>query len=175
MFEETEWDGLGQEDVDTAENAELAVEAARKSIVMLKNDGILPLRGVKTVGVIGPNADNRIALAGNYHGTASRYITPLEGIEDEAEKRGIKVLYSLGCTMSTRHDEDLAQENDRLSEALAVAEHSDAVVLVLGLDETLEGEQHDMGNSGWGADKSRLKLPGFQEKLMEAVTVEYSL
>ena len=169
MFEETEWDGLGQEDVDTAENAELAVEAARKSIVMLKNDGILPLRGVKTVGVIGPNADNRIALAGNYHGTASRYITPLEGIEDEAEKRGIKVMYSLGCTMSTRHDEDLAQENDRLSEALTVAEHSDAVVLVLGLDETLEGEQHDMGNSGWGADKTSLKLPGFQEKLMEAV------
>lgn len=169
MFGETEWDGLGQKDVDTPENAELATEAARKSIVMLKNDGVLPLKGISSIGVIGPNADSRIALAGNYHGTASRYITPLEGIEDEAWKRGITVRYSLGCTLSSLKDEDLAHEDDRLSEALAVAESSDVVVLVLGLDETLEGEQHDMGNSGWGADKTSLRLPGLQQKLMEAV------
>lgn len=169
MFGETEWDGLGQKDVDTPENAELAAEAARKSIVMLKNDGVLPLKGISSIGVIGPNADSRIALAGNYHGTASRYITPLEGIEDEAWKRGITVRYSLGCTLSSLKDEDLAHEDDRLSEALAVAESSDVVVLVLGLDETLEGEQHDMGNSGWGADKTSLRLPGLQQKLMEAV------
>ena len=167
MFGETEWDGLGQKDVDTPENAELATEAARKSIVMLKNDGVLPLRDIASIGVIGPNADSRIALAGNYHGTASRYITPLEGIEDEAWKRGITVRYSLGCTLSSLKDEDLAHEDDRLSEALAVAESSDVVVLVLGLDETLEGEQHDMGNSGWGADKTSLRLPGLQQKLMD--------
>ena len=56
-----------------------------------------------------------------------------------------------------------------MSEALAVAESCDVVVLVLGLDETLEGEEHDTGNSGWGADKTSLKLPGMQEKLLETV------
>lgn len=169
MFGETEWDNLGIEDVDTPEHADVAIEAARKSIVLLKNDGVLPLRNLSSIGVIGPNADNRIALAGNYHGTASRYITPLEGIEDEARRRGINVKYSLGCTKASLHDEDLAQTGDRMSEALAVAENCDVVILVLGLDETLEGEQHDTGNSGWGADKTSLKLPGMQEKLLETV------
>ncbi len=169
MGEKTEWDGFGINDVDTAEARSLSLEAARKSIVMLKNDGILPLENIKTLGVIGPNADNRIALAGNYHGTASRYVTPLEGIEDEAERRGVRVLYSLGCHLSDTRDEHLAKEDDRFSEAAAVTAASDAVVLVLGLDETLEGEQHDNSNFGWGADKSSLVLPGHQEKLLDLV------
>ena len=169
MDEKTEWDGLGIKDVCTPEAKALALEAARKSIVMLKNDGILPLKNIKTLGVIGPNADNRVALYGNYHGTASRYITPLEGIEDEAEKRGVRVLYSLGCCLTDLRAEHLAKEDDRFSEASAVADASDAVVLILGLDETLEGEQHDNSNFGWGADKSSLDLPGRQGKLLELV------
>ena len=76
---------------------------------------------------------------------------------------------AFSCLFQLALTEDLAHEDDRLSEALAVAESSDVVVLVLGLDETLEGEQHDMGNSGWGADKTSLRLPGLQQKLMEAV------
>ena len=169
MDEKTEWDGLGIKDVCTPEAKALALEAARKSIVMLKNDGILPLKNIKTLGVIGPNADNRVALYGNYHGTASRYITPLEGIEDQAEKRGVRVLYSLGCCLTDLRAEHLAKEDDRFSEASAVADASDAVVLILGLDETLEGEQHDNSNFGWGADKSSLDLPGRQGKLLELV------
>ena len=73
MFDETEWDSLGIDDIDTAENHELAVKAAAESFVLLKNDGILPLRNIRSLAVIGPNADNRTALVGNYHGTASRY------------------------------------------------------------------------------------------------------
>ena len=140
MFDETEWDSLGIEDIDTPEHHELAIKAAAESFVLLKNDGILPLKSVRSLAVIGPNADNRVALSGNYHGTASRYITPLEGIEDEAWKRGIKVRYSLGCPLLSHHDESLAKEDDRFSEALEAAKSSDAVILVLGLDETLEGE-----------------------------------
>lgn len=169
MFDETEWDSLGIDDIDTAENHELAVKAAAESFVLLKNDGILPLRNIRSLAVIGPNADNRTALAGNYHGTASRYITPLEGIEDEAEKRGIKVRYSLGCPLFSHHDEPLAKEDDRFSEALEAAESSDAVILVLGLDETIEGEQPDDDNSGIGSDRNDLHLPGHQEKLLEFI------
>ncbi len=169
MFDETEWDSLGIEDIDTPEHHELAIKAAAESFVLLKNDGILPLKSVRSLAVIGPNADNRVALSGNYHGTASRYITPLEGIEDEAWKRGIKVRYSLGCPLLSHHDESLAKEDDRFSEALEAAESSDAVILVLGLDETLEGEQPDDGNSGIGSDRKSLHLPGRQEKLLELI------
>ena len=165
MFDETEWDSLGIDDIDTAENHELAVKAAAESFVLLKNDGILPLRNIRSLAVIGPNADNRTALAGNYHGTASRYITPLEGIW----KRGIKVRYSLGCPLLSHHDESLAKEDDRFSEALEAAKSSDAVILVLGLDETLEGEQPDDGNSGIGSDRKSLHLPGRQEKLLDLI------
>lgn len=170
MFDETEWDNLDITDVETSENLELAYDAAVEGSVMLKNSGILPLSGeVRTIGVIGPNADNRTALYGNYHGTSSAPITPLAGIRREAEKRGIRVLYSTGCPLSGVKDDFLAQSDDRRSEALAVAEHSDVVVLVLGLDETLEGEQQDVRDNGWGADKKTLHLPGLQEKLLERV------
>ena len=137
MFDRTEWDSLGLDDVDTPEHHELALQAAAESFVLLKNNGVLPLKNIKSIAVIGPNADNRTALGGNYHGTASRYITPLEGIEDEAEKRGIKVRYSLGCPLLSHHDEPLAKEDDRFSEALEAALSSDVSILVLGLDETL--------------------------------------
>ena len=169
MFDRTEWDSLGLDDVDTPEHHELALQAAAESFVLLKNNGVLPLKNIKSIAVIGPNADNRTALAGNYHGTASRYITPLEGIEEEAEKRGIKVRYSLGCPLLSHHDEPLAKEDDRFSEALEAALSSDVTILVLGLDETLEGEQPDDGNPGIGSDRKTLGLPGHQEKLLDLI------
>ena len=61
---------------------------------IVKNDGILPLnkKKLKTIGVIGPNANSREALIGNYHGTASRYVTVLEGIQDYVGD-DVRVLY----------------------------------------------------------------------------------
>ena len=169
MFDRTEWDSLGLDDVDTPEHHELALQAAAESFVLLKNNGVLPLENIKSIAVIGPNADNRTALAGNYHGTASRYITPLEGVEEEAGKRGIKVRYSLGCPLLSHHDEPLAKEDDRFSEALEAALSSDVTILVLGLDETLEGEQPDDGNPGIGSDRKTLGLLGHQEKLLDLI------
>ena len=61
----------------------IAHKAALESIVLLKNEnGILPLKEneIKTLGIIGPNADSRAALIGNYHGTSSEYVTVLEGV-----------------------------------------------------------------------------------------------
>ena len=66
---------------DSAEHRALALQAARESIVLLKNDGVLPLsKSVKKIAVIGPNADDRQPLLGNYNGTPSSAVTPLEGI-----------------------------------------------------------------------------------------------
>jgi beta-glucosidase len=87
--------------VDSKEHKELALEAARKSIVLLKNENsLLPLRkDVKTVAVIGPNADQWQMLLGNYNGLPSKAITPLEGIREKLGT-GSNVLYSLGCELA---------------------------------------------------------------------------
>ena len=148
----------------------LSEEAARKSVVLLKNDGILPLKleNMRTIGVIGPNANDRMSLIGNYHGTASRYITVLEGIQDYVGDKA-RVLYAEGSHLYRDRVEGLALPSDRLAEAQTVAEHSDVVVLVVGLNENLEGEEMHESNAGGSGDKLDLLLPEPQRRLMEAV------
>lgn len=170
LFEKTEFDDIPYEKIECKEHIDLAIEAARKSIVMLKNDGILPINkeSVKTIGVIGPNANSRLALKANYYGTSSRYITLLEGIQDEAQD--LRVLYSKGCELVKDRTETLAFEHDRIMEAVTVAEHSDVVILCLGLDETMEGEELDQGNNSGSGDKKDLELPKVQRLLLEKIT-----
>ena len=170
LFDGSEYDDIPYEVVECKEHIQLARDAARKSAVLLKNNGVLPLKKseINTIGVIGPNADSRVALIGNYHGTASRYITVLEGIQDEAGD-DIRVLYSEGSGLWNHKVEGLAWDQDRISEAQIVAEHSDVVILAVGLDETLEGEEMDQGNHVGSGDKVDLKLPDVQMELIEKV------
>ena len=92
------YNAIPYETIECPEHLALSEEAARRSVVLLKNDGLLPLNSkIRTIGVIGPNANDRMALIGNYHGTASRYIiTVLEGIQDYVGDRA-RVLYAEGC------------------------------------------------------------------------------
>ncbi len=168
MFDETEFDGLGYMDVETREHLDVSLEAARNACVLLSNDGILPLdkSKINTIGVIGPNAQSRKALMGNYHGTASRYVTILEGIQDAFDGR---VLFSEGCHLFRDRVEGLGLPGDRIAEAVIVAEHSDVVVLCVGLDETLEGEQGDASNTDASGDKLTLALPEPQRLLVKKV------
>ena len=170
MGEGSEFDKIPYEVVECNEHLALAQEAGRKSCVLLKNDGLLPLDAEKvgTIGVIGPNANSRIALIGNYHGTASRYTTVLEGIQDAMEGHG-RVLYSEGCHLFKDKTEPLAWDEDRIAEAVIVAKRSDVVVLALGLDETLEGEEGDTGNAAASGDKLDLLLPAPQRILTDKV------
>lgn len=101
-------------------------------------------------------------------GTASRYITVLEGIQDYVGD-DVRVLYAEGCHLYKDRVEGLGLPGDRLSEAETVAEHSDVVVLVTGLNENLEGEEMDQSNSVGSGDKANLLLPAPQRKLMEIV------
>ncbi|HIS24121.1 MAG TPA: glycoside hydrolase family 3 C-terminal domain-containing protein [Candidatus Faeciplasma gallinarum] len=168
MFDKTEYDDLGYMDVETKEHLAVSRKAAETACVLLKNDGILPLdrSKINTIGVIGPNAQNIGALRGNYYGTASRYETILMGIQDEFEGR---VLFSEGAHIVNDKCEGLALPGDRIAEAKAVAAHSDVVVLCLGLDEGLEGEEGDQSNEYGSGDKRSLLLPKSQQLLLKAV------
>lgn len=155
---------------DCKAHREVALEAARRSMVMLKNDGILPFNKDKltSIGIIGPTANSRTVLEGNYNGTASRYTTFVEGIQDYVGD-DVRVYYSEGCHLFANGMSNLAWEDDREAEALIVAEQSDVVVLCLGLDSTIEGEQGDTGNAFAGGDKLSLDLIGKQQQLLEKV------
>ena len=170
LMDGSEYDDIPYTAVECDAHIARADEASRKACVLLKNDGLLPLSAdrLNTLGVIGPNANSRAALIGNYHGTSSRYVTVLEGLQDALEGKA-RVLYAQGSHLFKDREENLAVPDDRISEALAVAECSDAVVLVLGLDETLEGEEGDTGNAAASGDKADLLLPESQRRLMDAV------
>jgi beta-glucosidase len=89
------------ETVDSKEHKAMALEAARKSIVLLKNENhLLPLKkDIKTIAVIGPNADQWQMLLGNYNGMPSKAITPLEGIREKLGA-GTNVIYAPGCELA---------------------------------------------------------------------------
>lgn len=167
----TPYDDIPYTVVDSAEMKALNLKAAEKCITLLKNeDQLLPLdkTKLKTIGIIGPNADNRKALVGNYEGTASRYYTISEGIQDYVGE-DVRVLVSEGCHLYKDKISDLSQGSDRLSEVKGVCDASDVVILCLGLDAGLEGEEGDEGNQYASGDKPGLDLPGKQQELLETV------
>ncbi len=171
LFDEScEYNAISYLENDTDAHAQKALDAARKSMVLLKNDGLLPLDlgKLSTIAVIGPNADSQACLEGNYNGTSSRYVTFLEGIR-EAAKGKARVLYSQGCHLHKDRLSNLALPEDRMAEAVAAVEAADAVILCLGLDASIEGEEGDTGNQYFSGDKADLELPLSQRKLLDAV------
>lgn len=153
------------------EHSDFSVEVAKKTLVLLKNEGsLLPLdkKKLKSIAVIGPNADSRDALQGNYFGTSDRYVTVLDGIRN-AVGDDVRVYYSEGCHLYRDRSSNLAEPRDRFAEALACAERADVVIMCLGLDATIEGEEGDTGNEFASGDKLNLELPGLQQELLEKV------
>ncbi len=162
--------GIPYEKNDCRQHHEAALDAAKKSIVLLKNENnLLPLdRNIKSVAVIGPNADSRKALEGNYNGTSSSFVTVLEGIKDSVSDK-TRVYYAPGCHLYRDRVENLSQPSDRLAEAVAAAERSEAVILCLGLDAGIEGEEGDTSDDYLRENKRDLKLPGLQQQLLESI------
>lgn len=169
MFDKaTEYDNIPYTCVASTEHKTVSLECAEKSMVLLKNNGILPLdeSKLKTVAVIGPNSDSRIALEGNYCGTADRYVTFLNGIQDRFSGR---VIYAEGCHLYKDKNSVLAKAGDRYAEAEAAAANADVVILCVGLDATIEGEEGDTGNEFSSGDKNDLRLPESQRILVEKI------
>ena len=153
---------------DCEKHHDLSMQMAKESLVLLKNDKTLPLdkKKIKKIAVIGPNADNRDALIGNYFGTPSVYYTVLEGIRQTLPDA--EVYYAQGCSVARNPEFFWGEKPDwGFAEAVAAAERADAVVLVLGLTAQLEGEE--TAATSEGGDKKDIKMTGVQEELMEAV------
>ncbi|KZV30032.1 putative beta-D-xylosidase 7 [Dorcoceras hygrometricum] len=143
---------LSRNNVCTPEHRELALEAARHGIVLLKNSGnLLPLSKIKTksLAVVGPNADVAKVLVGNYAGPPCNPITPLEGLKSYIKN----IEFNQGC-------DTINCTFTSLSESLKIAESADYVVLVMGLDQDRESEE---------LDRVDLKLPGEQATLVTNV------
>lgn len=131
--------------------------AALESIVLLKNDGTLPLAKGKNIAVIGPHGNATLALVGNYLGQlcpSNKFeciVSPFLALQ--AANVGGSVTYTQGCEISKN-------DTSGFPAALAAAAAADVVVLALGIDGSVEGEGHDRTN---------VDLPGAQHALAAAV------
>lgn len=171
MFDEgCPYDEIPYTVVCSSEHQKLALQAAEKSIVLLKNDGILPISKdkLKHIAVIGPNAYSQKALYGNYNGFSGNWITNLDGIREEAGEE-IRIFYSQGCDIVEEKEDPLARPGKYYSEAVEAARISDLVILCLGLDGDLEGEEGDTGNAFASGDKLDLLLPKPQRILCDKI------
>jgi len=154
---------------DSPEHRALALQTARGSLVLLKNENhLLPLSNmVRRIAVIGPNAHDPEALLGNYNGFPSRSVTPLEGIRAKAAS-GTEVTYTQGCTV-------FGIDLGGIEEAISLAKAADVVIFVGGLSQALEGEEGQKEGLPEGlvsqGDRLRLDLPDVQETLMQAIYV----
>jgi beta-glucosidase len=157
-------------DNDTPEHRQLALQIARQSLVLLKNDGILPLdrSKIKRIAVVGPNGNSTSMLHGNYHGSASHPVSILNGIKQLAGTN-IEVTFAQGCPVTTkpgtaawsRQDNDATRPLPELNaEALSHATNADLIIYVGGITPAQEGEMFD---------RDSIELPEVQEKLVQAL------
>jgi len=165
---------ITMEQNDTPQNAALALRAAQESIVLLKNDGTLPLNRakLKSIAVIGANADSQAALLGNYNGTPSHPITILDGLRS-AIPAETKISYAMGCPLAVRTDGNPAEVAAQIKEAVAIAKTADVIIYVGGISPSLEGEEfHNKAELvGFkGGDRTVIELPAVQEDLLKALS-----
>jgi beta-glucosidase len=169
------WQRIPFSVLDQPAHRALALQVARESMVLLKNQGgVLPLRkDLGTIAVIGPNANEPEMLLGNYNGTPRDPITPLRGIRDAVGAR-TRVLYARGSDLAPGTPPlgfGAPATADALeAEAVQTAQQADAVVLMLGLTARLEGEEMPVEVPGFkGGDRTSIDLPAPQQRLLERI------
>ena len=152
---------------DTPEDRALALKAARESIILLKNDGILPLKkDVRSIAVIGPNADTTRGLLGDYSHTLHlgyeqdtvKVVSILEAIKRKVSPK-TSIYFAKGCSI---HE----QSKEGFKEALEVASKSDVIIAVMG---ERSGIFRLPAITGEGRDRASISLPKVQEDLLRAL------
>jgi beta-glucosidase len=174
LFEQPYGDALrAQSLTGNAEARALALKAAQRSVVLLKNDGVLPLdrRVARTVAVIGPNA--AVARLGGYSAIPRQAISLRQGIEALAGP-ALRVTYAQGVFITQSEDRsadevilaDPARNRQLIAEAVEVARQADVVVLAIGDTEQTTREGYSRKHLG---DRSSLDLVGEQDELATAL------
>jgi beta-glucosidase len=165
------WSKIGIDQSDTAEHRALALKVAQESIVLLKNDGVLPLdpSRIKRILVAGPNATSTRALIGNYTGKPSSAVTILDGIKEIAGT-DIEVTYVPGIPLAIKNDKSNWPAPEALGAVVAAAKQADAVIFVSGLDASLEREEGRVLYDGFdNGDRTRIELPSPQDETLRAL------
>jgi beta-glucosidase len=148
----------------------MALKMAKKSMTLIKNNGILPLDKnlIKKVAVIGPNADNLNALKGNYYGEASNPVTIIKGIKTMADSN-TEVIFHEGVSLVTSKNKNSEVLSKNI---LKDIESADVVIFVGGLDATWEGEEsnkmrvHNGVDGFFGGDRTKIELPEVQQNAL---------
>ena len=137
---------LGWSDVQSTDSWNISYEAAVEGIVLLKNDGTLPLsKAIRSIALIGPWANATTQLQGNYFGKPPYLISPLAA----AKSAGFQVNFALGTGISSSSTEGF-------SDALTAAKKSDAIIYIGGIDNTVEAEGMDRQNLAWPGNQLNL-------------------
>ncbi len=168
------WSGITIAQDDTPAHEQLALKVAQESIVLLKNNGVLPLdrARIKRIAVIGPSAKSVEVLKGNYAGIPARPVTILEGIKTIAGP-AIEVTYEPGGPLAVRRDRSNRPSPQTLEAAIAAARAADVVIYVGGLNSQLEGEQMGPRSAEsqtigfYCGDRTRIELPPVQTHLLK--------
>ena len=156
---------------NTPAHAALALKVAEESLVLLKNDGVLPLKRdhLKRIAVIGANADSVPVLLGNYNGTPSHPITILDGIRAVAGTNA-RVTFARGCPLALHPGSDEETNSRDWTDALVAAAAADVIIYVGGISPQLEGEEMRVNYDGFnGGDRTRIELPAQQTELLQAL------
>jgi len=158
------YDKLDRKVINCEKHRQLALKAAEKSIVLLKNDkNLLPLdSSAKKITVVGPGAANAHTLFGNYYGVSSRFVTVLEGLGEKVkDKYGINLEYRQGCLMYGANNMSNAE--------FGQANIADIIIAVMGLDGAIEGEEGDAIASDSNGDRTYIELPPWQINFLQKV------
>ncbi len=177
---------IDESELDGAAHRSLARRVADESMVLLKNDGVLPLKGVKRIAIVGPLADQTTVLLGNYTGTPTHTVSMLEGMR--AEFPGATITYVPGTQFLSNGARPMpgsgltpvgrpgpAPASDVPDPAaIAAARDADVVIAVVGITSRLEGEEMRVDQPGFfGGDRTSLDLPAPEEKLVQALAATH--
>ena len=156
-----EWSSISPDTIDCQTHKNIALEAARRSIVLLQNaNNILPLKPETKILVMGENAVDSTMQWGNYNGFPSHTTTILEGLQ----KIGRSVEYIVGVPMVTTPEAPYSIDEELLQEKVKAA---DVVIFVGGITPRLEGEEMDVKYPGFkGGDRTSIELPEVQRQMI---------
>ena len=155
---------------NTPEHDRLSLDVAHQSMVLLKNNGILPLGNkFKKILVVGPNSDDLDVLLGNYNGNPSNPVNVIQGIRNKADKN-TEIIFEKGMVSYARNLTIDPNAEEKEKAALEAAAKSDVVIFVGGISPRLEGEEMKVNMEGFsGGDRTSLDLPKEQEELLKAL------